>query len=353
MRLIHRRRAPVLDYSGAQPPPDALSAVLRRGPVRLFGRGRGRLQAGRRRTVEARRHALDRRRRQRHHRPALLPAQWPLRRLLGATSRQSRLTVLTNLTCTLPDAARLDGRERGPPGAGATGAGGARRPRRAPGLHAGRAVRPGLDAAEPPPGASRAGPRRRPPLSPDALRVRARARRAPLRALRAPAGAAGRRCRAEAPVAAPGAPFALTPLRPVRPADRPGEVAWVSPLPSSTARSSAVSARTSQAPHEHPSSCCVRHAAASAARSLRRRPSPRPRSSSRPLRSSLPAPSPTAPGDCPLSAIPERPRRFGCRSARSGRRSAGAEASMNPRCRAVIDCARPAAHDVFVHAAAQ
>ena len=32
--------------------------------------------------------------------PALLPAQWPLRGLLGATNRQSRLTVLTNLTCT-------------------------------------------------------------------------------------------------------------------------------------------------------------------------------------------------------------------------------------------------------------
>ena len=113
----------------------------------------------------------------------------------------------------VPGAARLDERERGFFGAGAAGAGGARRPRRAPRLHAGRAVRPGPDAAEPPPGAPRAGPRRRPPLPPDALRVRARARRAPLRALRAPAGAAGRRGRrAEAPVPAAGAPFALTPL---------------------------------------------------------------------------------------------------------------------------------------------
>ena len=68
----------------------ALSAVPRQGPVHLFGRRRGRMQADRR-TAQARRHALDRRRRQRHHRPALLPAQRPLRGLLGATSRKRRL----------------------------------------------------------------------------------------------------------------------------------------------------------------------------------------------------------------------------------------------------------------------
>ena len=43
-------------------------------------------------------------RRQRHHRTALLPAQWPLRGLLGATSRLSRLTGPHNLACTLPAA---------------------------------------------------------------------------------------------------------------------------------------------------------------------------------------------------------------------------------------------------------
>ena len=62
----------------------------RQGPVHLFGRRRGRMQADRR-TAQARRHALDRRRRQRHHRPPLLPAQRPLRGLLGATSRKRRL----------------------------------------------------------------------------------------------------------------------------------------------------------------------------------------------------------------------------------------------------------------------
>ena len=45
--------------------------------------------------------ALDHRWRQRHHRPALLPAQRPLRGLLGAASRKRRLKRhLTNLSCT-------------------------------------------------------------------------------------------------------------------------------------------------------------------------------------------------------------------------------------------------------------
>ena len=47
-----------------EPPPDALSAVPRQGPVRLVGRRRGRVQADRR-PAQARRHALDRRRGQR------------------------------------------------------------------------------------------------------------------------------------------------------------------------------------------------------------------------------------------------------------------------------------------------
>ena len=53
------------------------------------------------RTAQARRYALDHRWRQRHHRPALLPAQRPLRGLLGAASRKRRLKRhLTNLSCT-------------------------------------------------------------------------------------------------------------------------------------------------------------------------------------------------------------------------------------------------------------
>ena len=70
------------------------------GPVHFFGRRRGRMQADRR-TAQARRYALDHRWRQRHHRPALLPAQRPLRGLLGAASRKRRLKRhLTNLSCT-------------------------------------------------------------------------------------------------------------------------------------------------------------------------------------------------------------------------------------------------------------
>ena len=82
MHPLHRR----------QPPPDALSAVPGPGPVRVFGRRRGRVQADRR-TAQARRYALDRRRCQR---PALLHPQRPLRRLLGATSREGRLTPSNN-----------------------------------------------------------------------------------------------------------------------------------------------------------------------------------------------------------------------------------------------------------------
>ena len=76
-----------------QPPPDALSGVPSVGSLRVVGRRRGRMQARYRRPAQARRHALDRGWRQRHHRPAVLQAQWPLRGLLGATSRKRRLTV--------------------------------------------------------------------------------------------------------------------------------------------------------------------------------------------------------------------------------------------------------------------
>ena len=62
--------------------------------ARIVGRRRGRMQADRR-TAQARRHALDRRRGQHHHRPALLHPQRTLRRLLGATSRKCRLTLIS------------------------------------------------------------------------------------------------------------------------------------------------------------------------------------------------------------------------------------------------------------------
>ena len=55
-----------------------------RRPVRLLRRPRGRLQARHRHPLEARRLALDGRRRRRHRRLALLQGQRPLPRLLGA-----------------------------------------------------------------------------------------------------------------------------------------------------------------------------------------------------------------------------------------------------------------------------
>ena len=90
-----------IHYVLGEPPPHALSAVPRQGPVRLVGRRRGRMQADRG-PAQARRHALDRRRGQRHHRPALLHSQRTLRVLLGATRPQTppegRLTMMS---CTL------------------------------------------------------------------------------------------------------------------------------------------------------------------------------------------------------------------------------------------------------------
>ena len=47
------------------------------------------------RPAQTRRHALDRRRGQRHHRPALLHPQRTLRGLLGATSQGRRLTLIS------------------------------------------------------------------------------------------------------------------------------------------------------------------------------------------------------------------------------------------------------------------
>ena len=90
----HARGAKVHSLCVREPTPHALSEVPGQGPVHLVGRRRGRLQADRR-TAQARRHALDRRRRQRHHRLALLHPQRPLRGLLGTTSRKRRLTVIS------------------------------------------------------------------------------------------------------------------------------------------------------------------------------------------------------------------------------------------------------------------
>ena len=84
----HARGAKVHSLCVREPTPHALSEVrISSGVVEA-------LQADRR-TAQARRHALDRRRRQRHHRPALLHPQRPLRGLLGTTSRKRRLTVIS------------------------------------------------------------------------------------------------------------------------------------------------------------------------------------------------------------------------------------------------------------------
>ena len=88
---IHVETTPEARCSGTD---TACAIVPGQGPVHLVGRRRGRLQADRR-TAQARRHALDRRRRQRHHRLALLHPQRPLRGLLGTTSRKRRLTVIS------------------------------------------------------------------------------------------------------------------------------------------------------------------------------------------------------------------------------------------------------------------
>ncbi len=84
----HARGAKVHSLCVREPTPHALTEVPGQGPVHLVGRRRGRLQADRR-TAQAHRHALDRRRRQRHHRPALLHPR-PLQGL-GTTLQMPRL----------------------------------------------------------------------------------------------------------------------------------------------------------------------------------------------------------------------------------------------------------------------
>ena len=93
--------APVRRLRRAQPPPHAVPGVSRRRLLYLDRRRGGRLQGGHRHALQARRHALDRGRRRRHHRAPLLLAQRPLRGLLGTARGPGGLT-LTNLTCARP-----------------------------------------------------------------------------------------------------------------------------------------------------------------------------------------------------------------------------------------------------------
>jgi hypothetical protein len=62
-----------------QPATHALPSLPRPRALRLLRRRRSGLQTGHRNTTQARRHALDPGRSRRHHRPALLPAQPPIR----------------------------------------------------------------------------------------------------------------------------------------------------------------------------------------------------------------------------------------------------------------------------------
>ena len=90
MRAIH------LSQSRAH----ALSEVSRPGSLHLHGRPRGRLQSGDRDSAQAHRHALDRPRRQRHHRPPLLSPEWSLRGLLGTPRPgEGRVTPTTLMSC--------------------------------------------------------------------------------------------------------------------------------------------------------------------------------------------------------------------------------------------------------------
>ena len=68
-------------------------------------------QAHHRDPSQARRHALDRRWRQRHHRPEMRRREPPLRRLLGTTGRRT-IVNLTNVTYTLPGRRLQPGRRR-------------------------------------------------------------------------------------------------------------------------------------------------------------------------------------------------------------------------------------------------
>src|SRR5438046_9943006 len=65
----------------------------------LGRRHRGRLQNDHWTTTQALRNALDRPRRQRYHRAALLPDEWPLGGILGDALGQDQLTP-TNLSHT-------------------------------------------------------------------------------------------------------------------------------------------------------------------------------------------------------------------------------------------------------------
>ncbi len=83
-----------------QPEQDAISLVPRHGSLCRNRCRRRRLQKRRRKQAQARRNALDRQRRQRHHRAALRHSEQPLRRLLGAT-RNRRMTEISQI-CRAP-----------------------------------------------------------------------------------------------------------------------------------------------------------------------------------------------------------------------------------------------------------
>src|SRR5256885_8499554 len=82
-----------------QPPTDALCRFPQTRIIRWVGRHRGRLQNDHWTTTQALRNALDRPRRQRYHRAALLPDEWPLGGILGDALGQDQLTP-TNLSHT-------------------------------------------------------------------------------------------------------------------------------------------------------------------------------------------------------------------------------------------------------------
>ena len=84
------------DYFETQRRAHALSQVPPPAPVCRLGRHRSRLQDRNRLPPQAVRDVLDGARRQRHHRPALLPSQRPVRGLLGGAPRGLTSTSMSH-----------------------------------------------------------------------------------------------------------------------------------------------------------------------------------------------------------------------------------------------------------------